>query len=319
MCRRRIADGQADGPQKSAMRGSPNGAMAETCRKLRVGEAGVFRQLRSQRVGRRLERGFGGGRGLYVIWADIETVIAAENTVPQFAAEFIRDRIAGTGQFNGEVGNAAAGIDDVRLSDRTRGTGAHAQRTGFTEIDGRLIGIQLHGRENFSQQQPGAEAGRDEIGMFADPAQSGLLRPRFFHDGAGVDVPARVSLRGQLTNARGQLFEPRAHHVMIILSPGIPRDSTMARRFIGLSIRVVILPDGNDGSAAGEYELRISAPLGIASHPCHRAAIALPEPLPQSIQKRKGGGLGQGDLTDADGVEAQRGGFVLNGFGERHG
>ena len=319
MCLSRISDGQADRPQKSAVLGPPDGAEAETRRKLGFGEAGAFCQLRSQRVGRRLERGFGGGRCLDVIRADIQTVIAAENTVPQFAAEFIGDRIAGTGQFNGEVGNAAAGIDDVRFSDSARGTGADAQPTRFAEIDGRLIGIQLQCRENFAQQQPGAEAGRDEIGMFADPAQPGLLRPCFFHDGPGVDVPARLSLWSQLTNARGQLFEPRAHHVMIILPPGIPCDSTMARCFIRLSIRVVILPDRDDGPAAAEYELRIGATLGIASHPRHCAAITLLEPLPQSIEKRKGGGIGPGDLTDADGVEAERGGFVLNGFGERHG
>src|ERR687892_731401 len=106
---------------------------------------------------------------------------------------------------------------------------------------------------------------------------------------------------------------------MIIVPPGISRNSTMARGFIGSSIRVVIFSNGDDGPAAVKYELRISATFRIASHPCHRAAIALPEPLPQSIQKRKGGGIGQGDLTDADGVEAKRGGFVFNSFGKGHG
>lgn len=65
--------------------------------KLGFSETGAFLQIWSQRMGRRLERRFGRGRLLDVIGADIETIVAAEHAVSEFAAEFIGDRLAGSG------------------------------------------------------------------------------------------------------------------------------------------------------------------------------------------------------------------------------
>ena len=111
------------------MLGTSDGAVMQPRGKLGFSETGAFLQIWRQCMGRRLERRFGRGRLLDVIGADIETIVAAEYTVPEFTAEFIGDRLAASGQFNGEVRNAAAGIDDVRRSDGACRAGADAQGT----------------------------------------------------------------------------------------------------------------------------------------------------------------------------------------------
>ena len=111
------------------MLGTPDWAVMKTRGKLGFSEADAFLQIRSQRVGRRLERGFESGRLLDVIGTDIETIIATEHAVPEFAAKFIIDRLPASGQFNGEVRNAASSVNHIRLTDGARRAGADAQRT----------------------------------------------------------------------------------------------------------------------------------------------------------------------------------------------
>ena len=100
----------------------------------------------------RLEAGFGGWSGLDVVGADVQAIVAAENPVAQLSPEVLGDRRFGAAQFDGQVGDAASGIDDVWLGDRAGRTGLDAERAASAEIGSRLIRLQLQGRQNFSQE-----------------------------------------------------------------------------------------------------------------------------------------------------------------------
>ncbi len=74
--------------------------------------------------------------------------------------------------------------------------------------------------------------GRHKIGVFPDPSQTGPLRPGFLHYRAGVHIGSRVRLWHKAGNACFQLFELVAHQLVVVLSPGIPSDATIAGLFV---------------------------------------------------------------------------------------
>ena len=74
----------------------------------------------------------GGWRRVYIIWADVEAIIAAKNPIAHLPCQFFRDRLIGFAKFNRKIGDAATGIHHIRLRDCRSGTRPDAERTGAT-------------------------------------------------------------------------------------------------------------------------------------------------------------------------------------------
>src|SRR5258708_2397859 len=92
--------------------------------------------------------------------ADGEAIITAVNAVADRRTEFEGN---GTLQFDGEVRDAAAGIELKGGDDGVGGTGGDASCAGAATVLFRAVGVKRQGGEDFRQENPVAEATADEI------------------------------------------------------------------------------------------------------------------------------------------------------------
>ena len=171
---------------------------------------------------------------------DIQAIVASEDLVSHTRLQVLRDDRGLAAQFDREVGNAACGVDDVRLGDGPRRTGLNTERAAPAQIGCRLIGFEIQRRQDFPEQQPGAMLGRDEIRMFADPTETRPFGPCLFHDRARVGVRTGFGLGVDFMNELFQYFEPGVKQLMVILSPRIPSDAPIARLFVGAMFGQVV-------------------------------------------------------------------------------
>src|SRR5690606_6980525 len=105
--------------------------------------------------------------GEFVPWADGKAIVAAIDAVAHRLAELKRDM---TLVLDGQVGNAAARIEFVRLREGLRRTGIETAAAGAAMILMGLVGLDFERREDRAEKEPGAEFARDEIGVLALPA-----------------------------------------------------------------------------------------------------------------------------------------------------
>ena len=89
--------------------------------------AHLCKAFQSRREGERrwLERRLVGWFGVHVVRADIKTVIAAEDAIAHLAGQVFGNCLVRR-QFDREIGNASAGIEDIWLHDGAGGTGPDA-------------------------------------------------------------------------------------------------------------------------------------------------------------------------------------------------
>ena len=132
--------------------------------------------------------------------------------------------------------------------------------------------------QNFSQQEPGAELRRDEIGMFADPPGSSLLGPGFFHDRPRVDIGAMTVARAKVLSCVVSCFRrsrecrgsPDPRHTGRYVP--LPGRSSRAHWYSSSS-------RGNDRAAAWQHHARVR-PFGrVARHPGHGGVEAALQPF----------------------------------------
>ena len=121
--------------------------------------------------------------------AGLEAVVAAEDSVADCGAQRGRD---GAFEFNGEVGDAAAGVEDEGLGDGLGGAGGDAALASAASVSFGRVWEEFCGGEDFGEEEPVAEGAADEVGVFSDEADAGALGEVSFEDGAGVDVPEGV-------------------------------------------------------------------------------------------------------------------------------
>ena len=98
----------------------------------------------------------------------------------------------GSFEFDGEVGDAAAGIEDEGLGDGLGRAGGDAAAASAAAVFFRRVGGEFCGGEDFGEEEPVAEGAADEVGVFSDEADAGALGEVSFEDGTGIDVPEGI-------------------------------------------------------------------------------------------------------------------------------
>lgn len=121
--------------------------------------------------------------------AGLEAVIAAEDSVADGGAQLGRN---GAFEFDGEIGNAAAGVEDKGLGDGLGRAGGDAAATSAAAVFFWRIGGEFCGGEDFGEEEPVAKGAADEVGVFSDEADASALGEVSFEEGSGVDVPEGV-------------------------------------------------------------------------------------------------------------------------------
>ncbi len=278
-----------------------------------------------------LQVGLVAGRGVPVPGTDLLADVAAEDPVAHLRPELLGDRPL---QLDGQVGDAAAGVQLPGAADGVGGAGLDAAGAAPAAIglEG-FVRRQLQGGEQLAQQQPGAQLRVDEDRVLAEPADPGPPGVLPLQDRAVVDVRLHVGLRVQLPDRGRQLVQLLLEGGVVVSAPGVAGDdggegvagggpggvvgipgppgpggvAPVVRRRRGpprprrRRARVV---QGHHDQAPGAREgllQREPAPDGVlAGHPAHLPVPAPIEPLaePGLVVGRLGGG-------DPHPVEAQ--------------
>lgn len=151
-----------------------------------------------------------------------EAIVAAVDAVAKGGAEFFGD---GAFEFDGEVGDAEAGIELEGGDDGLCGASGDATGAGAAAVGFGGVGVQGECGEDFCEEKPVAESAADEVGVFADEAEAGALGEVAFEDGAGVDVGEGVVLgAGELEEVIGELPEGLGKGVVVVLIAGVAGD-----------------------------------------------------------------------------------------------
>lgn len=209
-----------------------------------IGEGEEVAQLGGEEGFVGVEDGFAGCLGEFVPGANFQADIAAVDAVADGAAEFFGD---GAFVFDGEIGNAAAGIDAVRCDDRVGGTGNNATDAFATMIDGGRISREGESGEDFCEEEPCAKAAMDLNGAFAVPTETRGRGKVALKDGSGIDIITLRSALGGECGVKSAEFFP--HQVMVVFIPSVACDFPIWRV---LHVPwVVIEGKANDGLAAG--------------------------------------------------------------------
>ena len=273
-----------------------------------------------------VEAGLAAEFGEAVPGADVEAVVAAVDAVADEGAEVEGD---GALVFDGEVGDAAGGVEVVGARDGVGGAGGHAGGAFAAVVVLLFVGREGKGGEEFGEEEPGAEGGVDLDGGLAVPAEAGFGGEVAFEDGAGVGVVALGAahvLEGEVEVAEFVLDE-----VVVVVVPGVTGDAVVWGRgilaagrrrnglrrdaaatvMVGGVAGVVVEGEGDDGLGAGEDFAGVAAAFEVALEPFHVAGLAVGDPLEVVVGV---GGAGGGGNTAV--IEAELGGDVADvGFG----
>ena len=90
----------------------------------------------------------------------------------------------------------------------------------------RGIGLQWQVRNDFSKKDPGPPAFRENIGIFAVPAQPGALSYRAIYHAPGINKQAGLYIIANFftrifTQPGGKLLKPRFDDFVIVVTPCI--------------------------------------------------------------------------------------------------
>src|SRR3546814_10900507 len=98
-------------------------------------------------------------------------VVATEDAIAdQWTQGFIDAAVV----FDGEVADAAPGIDTIRCDDGAGWTDVDAARAGAAMRAGRRVHWQRQVGKDLTEEKPGAVAAVDQATVFADPAEPGI-------------------------------------------------------------------------------------------------------------------------------------------------
>ena len=122
-----------------------------------------------------------------VPWAGVEAGVAAVDAISDGVAELEGD---GAFAFDGEVGDAAAGVHATGGGDGLGGAGGDAAGAFAAVVGGGGVRGEFEGGEDVCEEEPGAEVAVDLHGALAAPAEAGFAGEVALEDGAGVHVGA---------------------------------------------------------------------------------------------------------------------------------
>ena len=83
--------------------------------------------------------------------------------------------------------------------------------------------------DDLAEKDERAESGRDEVGVFADPAEARPRRKRALGQRSRIARDRRHRRAGGLVDRAGDLRQQRAHAPMIVGRPGVVRDAAAQR------------------------------------------------------------------------------------------
>src|SRR5579859_2657224 len=201
-----------------------------------------------------------------VPWTDILADIAAEDVVPDAGTHFCRDLPA---FFDGQIRNAARGIELVGLNQRVRGTRLNAARAASAAVRRRQVRLKIERGQNHAQENPRAQLLVEDAGVLADPADAGVFGIDALDQRSGVYITTGRDLRRAVTfsfrpDALFHLPQPAHDGIVIVFSaPGIagdPATGLVVRYIGGIRLRgVVVNAANNDGPRPGNRRAQGSA------------------------------------------------------------
>ena len=113
--------------------------------------------------------GFGCRLCLHVIGTNLLADIATKNMIAHQGSKMTRNP---TLEFNGQVRNAAASVQDIRSYECSRGTGLETQITLSASIPNRAVISQRDTQKQFPKKKPRAFFRRNKMSVLPDPAYS---------------------------------------------------------------------------------------------------------------------------------------------------
>jgi hypothetical protein len=246
-------------------------------------EAGKFGQQRCRRPLARRIGGVGRLREL-VPGADRQAIVAAIDAVANQGAHLARDRPL---QFDGQIGNAAPGVELIRCREGRCGADVETAPAGTAMVALGLVGRQLQRGENSAEEEPRAHTARHQVGVLALPAQPGRLSQRLLHDRGGIDEDLDLAAL-LLDQPAPQPLQPLLDHVVIVAALGVDADRGPVRlrqncqrvASGGVGGRVG-LGQHDDRTGFGPQSFGAGPPADSVGHPGHVAMPPLPDPLAQ--------------------------------------
>ena len=181
-----IAQGHAHIAQQPAAFGAQQGRARESRLEGRVVELEPFDEVRPGEVGAMVCSQDGSLSGEAVPGTGGQAIVAAKDAVTDGRTQILRD---GTAVFDGEVRDAPTGIQREGRRQCTGGASAQAAGAGPATVVLGRIGFQFGRRQDLCQEEPIAQAPRDEVGVLADKANARALGEIAFQDGPRVDIP----------------------------------------------------------------------------------------------------------------------------------
>src|SRR5215467_1849846 len=112
---------------------------------------------------------FHGRSSLYVIRTDLLTDVTAKNMISHERTKITRNKAF---ELNRQIGNAASRIQHVGSHESSGGAGFQTEIALSTAIADRPIVGERYAEKKFSQKKPRAVLGRNEMSIFADPADT---------------------------------------------------------------------------------------------------------------------------------------------------
>ncbi len=227
---------------------------------------------------------FHAGHGEPVPGAAQLAVIAAVYPVADGVMKFFCDHAF---IFDGQIRNAASRIELVGCKDGPgradvdAGGAAAAVIFAFAGRDRQgQVGVEL------SEKKPGTGFLVDQVGVLADPAETGIACQRFFQHRRAVDKGAVAEFSDLIFNFIGQLLQAFAHHLVVIPAQRIARDIAQIRiiqhGFGQLGVGRVIIHAHRDHPQSTGNQLGGAAASGtMVGHIGHFAVSALLQPVEQ--------------------------------------
>src|SRR5262249_19336401 len=151
----------------------------------------------------------------------VQAVITTKDPV---ADERTKIRWDSAFKFDGQIRDAPARVHPMRTGDRTRWARCNTTVARSTTTRDRLVGGQYQSRQDFCEKKPRPEAPIDEHGTFAVPPDAGFCGVIPFQNRAGINVTFLFT--SELAKEIVDLVEFLSDHIVIILTPRIPRDPT---------------------------------------------------------------------------------------------
>ncbi len=186
-----------------------------------------------------------------------------------------------------EIGNAAPRIQPVRRDDGAGRTGGHAGAASAAVRRARLVGRQFEINVNLAEKKIRAGVAVDQIGMFADPAESRVARqgPLQHRGAVGKDTVAERSDRA--LNAIAQLLQPRTHQSVIVAPQSVAGNVPDVALGQGCSriggLRRPIIHADTDAADRARNQFRWPRTFGaMARHVFHLAVKSRSQPVDEN-------------------------------------